>query len=1735
MPGIEWVATLNNDHFIKSQKQIQDSITQTAKQVEASGMSIDKYMESLKNKAAALAAGFSLQQFTSQMVRVRGEFQQLEVAFKTMLGNAEKADALMAQLTKTAAITPFDLQGVTNGAKQLLAYGISADEVNDKLIHLGDIAAGLSLPLNDLVYLYGTTMTQGRMFTQDLRQFQGRGIPIAEELAKVFGVTKDKVGELVTAGKVGAKEFNQAIMAMSSEGGKFAGLMEAQSKTITGQISNIEDAIDVMFNDLGKQSEGIINGTLGVISSLVENYQKVGEVIMGLATTYGTYKTAVMVVTALQGLQTAGVGALTAAETVHYGWLVVTEKAQALLNKTMLANPYVLVATAVAGLVAIMVTMKSEQDRVNEAYDEYNQKKADIIKKEEEHKARIEELARVAGDESLSTDTRRLALVELEQKYPAIFAKYDTEAEKLKHIRDLKAEIAALDSKGSITKASNELDRVEKRIKELEAIHTDSFINSAGGRTYTGRNRNDREEDELKALQRRRSELSNQIKKDEGNNYLTNLTGVSNADLKKQIDERRNLIAKMDVSGKKYGKVNSGGATGVYNKDELQGQLQILEAEQNRRKKVLEDSAKDFAAEANKAYKKEQDVLRKLKSLTDPKKRAKSTQTIDGKKVSEMSGDEFLAAIEKQQAAVAEAKKKVDTYKVKGDGKAGADAAAKSLQERWKQEEELSDMEQKARRAREDASIAAIKNQAERERAEREAQHRRTLEDLKEQEDDIYKKIYQQRKTAYENANKGLKYENTSIGSEGWVGTKRQATAQVVSIADATGKERAVLVTPTLPDGTELTQKQLDKYINDVLKGSKDFKEDPDKQIILGIDVEADAAKKLTTDTEKALVKNQREITKADIDKANTEESRRQLEEQKQRIQSMRDFLKEYGDFEERRLAITQKYADLIAEAEAANDPYKAAMLEEQRDKEVSSQRLADIKETMDWEGLFNNLDRYSVDFLNSIRGRLAALLQDSTLNPEDAQVLAEQLAKVDEMLTSKGGGLFHGFFPSLERQKRLEDEARQAVDDYNESLRQQREAEKELANARGKQMVAQGEVTGLQLQIAGLLGLDYRKAGEITAENADDYLNAVNLDENSEAAKRLTEAFERLAEAQKKLTESTKETEKADAKAKTKKSKTEKSKAKAEQKEDEASKKLSERLKEFFGDLGNILNEILSPLDGLLNNIGAGDFADEINKIKEKVGMGLQGVESGGAALTAFASGNYLQAATEGLSAIGSFAGALGLDDLFGGGVSDENYEEDMQRLTDSNNRLIESIDRLSDKMDDQGISDKFETYEQQLKNWEQLEKNTQEMLSRTLGVYDSGGMFSGDTDSAGKSIYNWLKDDEENWQRLRDAIGDQTKFREDNWAPMGSYGERGTRSHRAEELGTLTAEEMWKIRENDPALWEKILEGASRGYEDASEYLNAMADLWEKGKELQENFLTSVTTVSFDSLKDSFADALMSMEEDARDTSENISKTMSQALINSMVNDEYAEKLKKWREELAEVLDIEDVSERNRRLAELKEQYQGYMDAAAKEADAIKEATGYTAAVKEKEKQQQQSATSKGIENITQEQASALEGLATAQLIVQEQIKAILERNDSDISKWQERSDDELARKDGDLARSDDDLAIWKKGFQDAMTNALPVMNGLDLSAGGLIGDMSEQLNYRDAATSDFLNMQQELILQNLQTLQASFTGTFDEIRTLTIQANSTRETMLKVMKEHFANFTTQMNKVIKTIQEQ
>lgn len=255
--------------------------------------------------SATLLGGLGFEQLAGSIFNTRSQFQQLEISFNTMLGSADKSKQLMDELIQTAAHTPFDMSSITGGAKQLLAYGTEAKDVNKTLVQLGDIASGLNIPLGDLVYLYGTTVSQGRMFTMDLRQFMGRGVPLAEELGKILHQNTTEVQESVSKGKVTSDIFKEAIANMTQAGGRFGGLMEQQSKTLEGQWSNIGDSIQQAFNEIGKKSEGVFSSGLSIISAMVENWQEVIKVI-GVATiAVGSYRASLMAAASIRKAEEA--------------------------------------------------------------------------------------------------------------------------------------------------------------------------------------------------------------------------------------------------------------------------------------------------------------------------------------------------------------------------------------------------------------------------------------------------------------------------------------------------------------------------------------------------------------------------------------------------------------------------------------------------------------------------------------------------------------------------------------------------------------------------------------------------------------------------------------------------------------------------------------------------------------------------------------------------------------------------------------------------------------------------------------------------------------------------------------------------------------------------------------------------------------------------------------------------------------------------------------------------------------------------------------------------------------------------------------------------------------------------------------------------------------------------------------------------------------------------------------
>lgn len=238
--------------------------------------------------------GQGMMSLVQSIVQVRGQFQQLELAFNTMLRSTEKSQVLMSQLVDTAAKTPFDLTSIAQGAKQMLAFGSNVGSVVDEIVMLGNVASGVSAPLGDLIYLYGTLRSQGRAYTVDIRQFAGRGIPIYEELGKVLNVDRQELNKLVTEGKVGFPEVEKAFKNMTSEGGIYFNLMQEQSKSLTGMLSNLGDAWDSALNKIGKDNEDLFAGAIQGAIDLVENMDEIIRIVQAVTIAYGSYKAAIM-------------------------------------------------------------------------------------------------------------------------------------------------------------------------------------------------------------------------------------------------------------------------------------------------------------------------------------------------------------------------------------------------------------------------------------------------------------------------------------------------------------------------------------------------------------------------------------------------------------------------------------------------------------------------------------------------------------------------------------------------------------------------------------------------------------------------------------------------------------------------------------------------------------------------------------------------------------------------------------------------------------------------------------------------------------------------------------------------------------------------------------------------------------------------------------------------------------------------------------------------------------------------------------------------------------------------------------------------------------------------------------------------------------------------------------------------------------------------------------------------
>ena len=447
-------------------KNILQSITKTAVQ---EGDNIDR---TFSNIGKAIAGVFTVQQaaaFAKKVVEVRGEIESLEKSFEILAGKTQ-GKKLFGEIKDFAVATPMAMGDLAKGAQTLLSFNVAAEDVMPIMRAIGDIAMGDAQKFNSLTLAFAQMQSTGKLMGQDLLQMINAGFNplsiISEKTGKSIGALKEEMA----AGAISADMITQAFMDATSEGGKFHGMMETQSKGIKGSISNLEGAIEDMFNSIGESSQGIITGSIQTAQKLVENYDKVGRILKEFIIVYGTYKAALIATNAVQKFVISLNAGWTASELLKYKALLLVEKAQKLLNATMLKNPYVLAAAAIAGLVYALYKAYHAEDQTRAATEDHAEAIDNLNKKYEDEKQAHESVISLLNDETASRITQIQALENLDEPYRKIIEKYQDEKGHISDVIALQEELNEARANAKLKENSQQLTDYETTLNDYKKL-----------------------------------------------------------------------------------------------------------------------------------------------------------------------------------------------------------------------------------------------------------------------------------------------------------------------------------------------------------------------------------------------------------------------------------------------------------------------------------------------------------------------------------------------------------------------------------------------------------------------------------------------------------------------------------------------------------------------------------------------------------------------------------------------------------------------------------------------------------------------------------------------------------------------------------------------------------------------------------------------------------------------------------------------------------------------------------------------------------------------------------------------------------------------------------------------------------------------------------------------------------------------------------------------------------------
>ena len=1632
MGSIKFDVTGNNKNVLAAFRGVQDGVKQMAQVVEQQGQSIENVFGRIRSIASVAFAGFTAKEIISTLANVRGDFQQFEIAFETMLHSGEKAKAMISDLAKLAASTPFDMKGVVSGAKQLLAYGFAADQITDTMRRLGDISAGLGLNLQDLTWLYGTTMVQGRLFTRDLMQFTGRGIPMTEALAKQFGVTKDKVSELVTAGKIGFPEVEKAIKSMTDEGGQFGGLMEKQSHSITGQISNIQDTIEIAINDLGTQTEGLMNDALDITSKVIDHWKGIGEVILAAASAIGLYK-AMAVSVAVFNSATANVGY--AAELSALDALLPkkeeakkTDLEEAVAKGQLSAAQAELVATKreeVAAYVAELQTKaKAMQDEVHALENKLAL---------QDNEVQLLQDAYDALDDNVSAEIRETAETDLN----TAANERNNIAKHLKAARENAATAATNANTASqgLNTAATERDTAAKGIwaqvtllceKAQEAWNASMFssplfliaaaIATVTYALYKIATAESAHEEAVRKSNEAWDEFDNKVKERQQN--------------------IENLIRT----------IQSETAT-EYQKAEAYQKLAYLAPQLTEKYDQATLASMEFA-KVQKETAEAIDNLKYEKAIEDVEKYRKTIESINQQieqdaKYNGSKGSTFLVGqLDRAQEALNQAKDKLaNIIQLRDQAAENAIPIEIRLQEAKDNEsvrQEIFEFYDKAitlandwqaanetiNYATGESRLDAFINKAQKEIAG-------LREDIKKNPADVNLRLKEEEKTKVLNNLLSMKRNwavtgatsiplifkaqwNTAEQSLNQAKAKAQALVNAGSTetyihaknkakreyfealqAEKDAKKGSNAAWEKAKENLEAKKKIYDKYWESTSRANKkastDAKKDADKQRKAQEELNnrLKALQQKNTDetislmqegTEKKLaeIKNDYAKRKAEIDKQEaefkkknkeagkkeaitsaqsdaltkardlaTQEYNKKLDEvNMEALTSMRDYLKEYGSLYQQKQAIAEEYEEKIAKAQTEGEKLS---LKQQKKKELQNIEIDAIKQNIDWGSVFSDFGAMFKDQLEPTIKKLQKLSK-STTDVNEQKTIQELISKLQGSATVWDSDIFkkvsddinayqsamHGYIDAQER----EIEATKAVTKAQENLAKAKKGgnKNSISEAEGNLSRAQNVLATASNNVLKF-GSSVQKASSDLQTSAQKAVSQFHQLEDglqgltSGSLKSIGNSILGLD----KLFGGTMQKDVANMLAKGIQG--------LLGKDSNAAKVLSEALGDS-GMAGEIISAVLSILDIL-----KGGFGTLITDLTETVFGAITGI------LDDVLSGDIvmkpLKSVGDNVSHILNTLSFGGFNSLFGGDGNAKKVNDTIERLTDRNTLLQQSIEDLTDAMENAYGSKATSYYDQAYKNQQETNQNYLDIAKAQASYHASHGSWN--------HYWSGFSSDEMDWIK------------------------KNVKSDFNGDLFSLSPEEMKLLRGN-VAIWEHI-EGTGKGNYGGrlTEKLNDYIDQAGKLDELSDKLKESLTQISFDSMKDSFVSDLMDMSKSAQDFADDFAEMMQKALLSYSMEDLINGDLKKLYDDWAKAIKDNDGKLTEADIETFNKRYDDIVQEGLKRRDDWSKVTGYTGS-----SSSSQTATSGGWASMGQDTADELNGRFTALQIAGENISA-------------------------------------------------------------------------------------------------------------------------------------------------